>query len=120
MSNRIVVIAVVVAVVAASGVAVLFAMRSNDPPAGQPRDAAITQPASQDEVVLRFKVTGMDCTGCEASIKDAVKGIDGVIACDASYKTGDVTVTASNPQIEPQVAQAISDAGYTIDAGASG
>lgn len=51
-------------------------------------EAAITEAASK----VQANVSGMDCSGCSSSIAAAVEGIEGVTACQADAKTGDVQV----------------------------
>ena len=64
---------------------------------------------------LDFSVDGMSCTSCEQTVTNAVKQIDEVHRVTADHKTGNVEVTTENGD-EPEIRQAIHDAGFDISA----
>ncbi|MBR6614133.1 MAG: heavy-metal-associated domain-containing protein [Clostridia bacterium] len=43
-------------------------------------------------MTVTFKVEGMMCGGCENRIKNALSGIEGAVAVNASHETKTVTV----------------------------
>ena len=94
-----------VAVVAAAAlVATAFAVRAAEPGASTP------------VVTSLFKVEGMTCGGCEASVKLAVKRLDGVQAVAASHKEKRATVTYDAKRVTPQaIVEAIEKLGYKAE-----
>jgi copper chaperone CopZ len=63
---------------------------------------------------LKLQVEGMDCGGCEESIKKAVSRIEGVESVSASHSTGEVQVVFAGESDEAEVRTAIEDAGYQV------
>jgi copper chaperone CopZ len=63
---------------------------------------------------VNLQVEGMDCGGCEESIKKAVSRIEGVESVSASHSTGKVQVVFSGESDEAEVRTAIEDAGYEV------
>lgn len=62
-----------------------------------------------------FTVEGMTCTGCEGTIATAVKDLEGIETCQASFETGKVVVVYAPARTdEARIAAAIRAAGYTI------
>ncbi|RME01458.1 MAG: copper chaperone [Calditrichaeota bacterium] len=76
--------------------------------------AAKAQVASNTPTkVVSLDVSGMTCTGCEASVKMALRKIDGVKDVKASYKEGAATVTINPEKVkEEQLIQALDNIGY--------
>jgi len=64
---------------------------------------------------LDLSVDGMSCTGCEQTVTNAVKQVNGVRRVDADHETGNVEVTAENGD-EAEIRQAIHDAGFDVSA----
>jgi copper chaperone CopZ len=63
---------------------------------------------------LNLQVDGMDCGGCEDSIKKAVSQIEGVESVSASHSSGKVQVVFAGESDEAGVRLAIEDAGYEV------
>jgi copper chaperone len=63
---------------------------------------------------LSLQVEGMDCGGCEDSIKKAVSQVEGVENVSASHESGTVQVTFAGDADEGGVRTAIEDAGYEV------
>ena len=64
-----------------------------------------------------FKVGGMTCGGCEASVKMVVKKLDGVDKVTASNKEGRATVTYDPAKVSTKdIEAAIEKLGYTAKA----
>ncbi|MGH2783657.1 MAG: heavy-metal-associated domain-containing protein [Actinomycetota bacterium] len=62
-----------------------------------------------------IKVTGMDCTGCEDSISKALKRLQGVANCSASFTDAKVEVEFDSGQVGlVAIWEAIADAGYEV------
>jgi copper chaperone CopZ len=60
-------------------------------------------------------VGGMDCTGCEESITKALKRLQGVASCTASYTDAKVEVEFDPGRVGFEaINQAITDAGYEV------
>lgn len=60
-----------------------------------------------------ISVEGMSCTGCEQTVTNAVKQVDGVRRVDADHTAGAVDVTADDGT-EGRVRKAIHDAGFDV------
>lgn len=63
---------------------------------------------------LNLQVEGMDCGGCEDSIKKAVSQVQGVESVSASHQSGQVQVVFAGQADEVGVRSAIEDAGYEV------
>ena len=60
-------------------------------------------------------VGGMDCTGCEESISKALKRLQGVASCSASFTDAKVEVEFDATQVGfDAISRAITDAGYEV------
>lgn len=64
--------------------------------------------------VTTFTVRGMTCGHCVSTVKTAVGSVPGVTAVEVDLPSGTVTSTGTAPR--NAVAQAISHAGYEVDA----
>jgi copper chaperone CopZ len=64
-----------------------------------------------------FKVKGMTCTSCEASIKLALERTDGVRNAEVSYERGEAVVEFDPQKTGPdKLRQAIDETGYSCEA----
>ena len=63
---------------------------------------------------LRLEVQGMDCGGCEESIRKAVTRIEGVDSVSADHVSGRVEVRFAGQADEEKVRLAIEEAGYEV------
>ena len=61
-----------------------------------------------------WKVTGMTCGHCVASVTEELLEVDGVEAVDLDLPTGAVTVTSAGPIERDVVATAVDEAGYAL------
>lgn len=64
------------------------------------------------EVVL--KVSGMTCTGCEASVVRSVRALGGVEAVEADHLTGRVRVAGGAGVTREAIAARIEAAGFEV------
>lgn len=63
-----------------------------------------------------FKVEGMTCSGCEASVRMAVGRLEGVREVQASYPKGEAAVIYDPDTVTAeQISQAIEKLGYTAE-----
>lgn len=63
---------------------------------------------------ITFDIAGMTCTGCEATVKNAANGVDGVLEIEASYVTGKATVTFDRTKTkQKEIEDAINKTGFT-------
>ncbi|KAB2965987.1 MAG: heavy-metal-associated domain-containing protein [Thermoanaerobaculia bacterium] len=77
---------------------------------------AAEQGPTAPSVISVFKVEGMTCGGCEASVKITVKRLDGVQAVEASHAEKRATVTYDADKVTPQaIVEAIAKLGYTAE-----
>jgi Cu2+-exporting ATPase len=74
------------------------------------KDKAV--PAKGKNMQKKFKVEGMMCPHCEASVKKAVESIDGVESAVADHKKGELLVKFSREIPDSTIAEAVKEAGY--------
>ena len=60
-----------------------------------------------------YKVSGMTCGHCEASVREEVGEITGVQGVEVSAQTGTLVVTADQPVDDAAVLSAVEEAGYS-------
>ena len=63
---------------------------------------------------LTFNVEGMDCSGCEESIKRSVGNLPGVQEIKADHVSGRVEVSGTGESDETTIREAIVGAGYEV------
>ncbi|PWN01165.1 cation-transporting ATPase [Nocardioides silvaticus] len=61
-----------------------------------------------------YQVSGMTCAHCVASVTEEISEIPGVESVDVTLETGAVVVTSAAPVAREAVADAVSEAGYTL------
>ncbi len=65
---------------------------------------------------LELTVTGMTCSGCENTVKNGLKQIDGVVEVKASHKSNKVSVKVEKDKVKrEEVAQQIETIGYKVE-----
>ncbi len=64
--------------------------------------------------IFEFKVSGMDCGGCERKITKALSEISGVKKIDASATEGTVVVKAKGVE-SSQITDKITSVGFTVE-----
>lgn len=62
--------------------------------------------------VSEYRVTGMSCNHCEASVRQEVAKLDGVERIDVSAATGVLVVESSTALDDDAVLAAVDEAGY--------
>lgn len=67
------------------------------------------------EIII--KVEGMECTGCENRIQNAVKQIEGVEQVIANHKNGEVRITLNKEINENEIKEKIEDIGFEVKKG---
>ena len=60
----------------------------------------------------RLEVQGMSCEGCETTVEEALKSVDGVTGVQVDWDTDLATITGE-PRLD-DLEQAVTDAGYEI------
>ena len=61
-------------------------------------------------------VTGMTCSGCENTVKNGLKQIDGVVEVQASHKNNKVTIKVEKDKVSrEEIAQQIETIGYNVE-----
>jgi Zn2+/Cd2+-exporting ATPase len=63
---------------------------------------------------FEFKVSGMDCGGCERKITKALAGVSGIKKVEASASEGSVTVKAKGVE-SAMIADTITSVGFTVE-----
>ena len=65
---------------------------------------------------VSITVTGMKCGGCETTITDKVKEIDGVISVSAKHKDNSVDLEFDETKTSlDAITQVITDAGFSVE-----
>ena len=75
------------------------------------------QDASTDDITEEFRVTGMTCGHCVASVTEELSELDAVTGVDVALNSGDASVVTvrSTTALDPEaVRAAISEAGYEL------
>jgi len=80
--------------------------------AASPAEAVATRPVTR----LDYRVGGMDCPSCAATIVRKVTQMSGVSACDVNFSAGTMLVELSQPDVRPGVEKAVQQLGFTLDA----
>lgn len=77
-----------------------------------PPTETVVEEANKEEVVL--KIQKMHCASCEATIRQAVQRLPGIMSTSVSYKTGIIQVRFDKTKTTPQeIERAIRATGYT-------
>ncbi|MDJ0394212.1 heavy-metal-associated domain-containing protein [Rhodococcus sp. G-MC3] len=66
-------------------------------------------------ITTNYRVTGMNCGHCEASIREEVSAVAGVEAVDVSASAGTLSVTSAADLDLSLVIAAVRVAGYTAE-----
>ena len=61
-----------------------------------------------------LKIEGMMCMHCEAHVKKALEGLDGVLSAEVSFKTGEAIVTVEKEVNDDILKKTVTDEGYTV------
>lgn len=65
---------------------------------------------------IELSVNGMTCAGCENTIKNGLKQMEGVVEVEASYQNKKVTVKVEKDKVSrEEIAQKIESVGYTVE-----
>ncbi len=59
-------------------------------------------------------ITGMMCPHCEARVKKALEGIDGVSAAEVSHEKGTAVIETAAAVADEVIIKAVTDAGYEV------
>lgn len=69
---------------------------------------------------IHLDVSGMTCEGCENAIVASIKKLDGIQEASASHTNAEATIVFdSTLTTVHDISQAIEDAGYSVDGGAT-
>ena len=61
-----------------------------------------------------LKIEGMMCMHCEAHVKKALEGLDGVLSAEVSFKTGEAIFTHEKEVNDDILKKTVTDEGYTV------
>ncbi|GAB7088536.1 cation transporter [Marinifilum fragile] len=90
------------------------ACQSNTKKSEKPEEATASQVVEYQK--MEFDVTGMTCTGCENTVINGLKQLDGVKEVKASYKNNKVTIMVEKDKVNrEEIAQKIETVGYTVN-----
>ena len=91
----------------------LAACQSNTKKVSNDSKAETTQVVEYE--TMELSVSGMTCTGCENTIKNGLKQVDGVVEVEASHKTNKVTIKVEKDKVSrEEIAQQIETIGYNV------
>jgi len=80
------------------------------------QDDQTVQQTAGKEVSVEIHTSGMTCTGCESTIKNKVKKINGVKEVIADFKTNTVKAIYDDRRTNAEeIKDAISSAGYKVE-----
>lgn len=65
---------------------------------------------------LDYRIGGMDCPSCAATIVRKVTQMSGVTACDVNFSAGTMQVALSQPEVRTVMERAVQKLGFTLDA----
>lgn len=80
--------------------------------ASRPQVGDLAKETSAAKVVLRYRVEGMSCAGCEAHAREALQALPDVISATVSYAEGAAQVTWRDSPRHDAVAEALAEFGY--------
>ncbi|GAA1928883.1 hypothetical protein GCM10009775_21150 [Microbacterium aoyamense] len=63
-------------------------------------------------VTTEYRVTGMSCGHCEASVRSEVAKLDGIESISVSAASGTLVVESATPLDDAAVVAAVDEAGY--------
>ena len=63
---------------------------------------------------INFKIEGIECTGCERRIQNAVSSISGVEEVKANHENGTVKVIATDSTDVDKIKDKISNLGFEV------
>jgi copper chaperone len=66
-------------------------------------------------ITTNYRVTGMTCGHCEASVREEVSAVVGVDTVEVSAAAGTLTVTSTDEPDHVRVIAAVHEAGYTAE-----
>ncbi|WP_101259718.1 cation transporter [Labilibaculum filiforme] len=88
--------------------------QSNTKKADGDSKAESTQVVEYENIELT--VSGMTCTGCENTIKNGLKQMDGVAEVEASHTNSKVTIKVVKDKVKrEEIAKQIETIGYTVE-----
>jgi copper chaperone len=61
-----------------------------------------------------YTVTGMTCGHCAASVREEIEALPGVTSVEVTVDDGSVRVSADRELGRDEVAEAVTEAGYTL------
>lgn len=65
---------------------------------------------------ISLNVNGMKCGGCEATIKNKLSSLPGIVSVAPSHQNKEVVITFEPDEIDAEtIEDAIIDAGFSID-----
>ncbi|MFB6120841.1 MAG: heavy-metal-associated domain-containing protein [Halobacteriaceae archaeon] len=78
---------------------------------------ALGQPSQVTRMERKtISVTGLSCTGCEQTVTNALKTLDGVNRVEADHEADTVEVVAGDSVTDDDIHAAIEQAGYEVTA----
>ena len=66
------------------------------------------------KTVLEYRVDGLHCDGCAATLKSRLASLNGVLSCDVSFEDSHASVHVSDPAVASTVVAKVEELGYTI------
>ena len=75
---------------------------------------ALPNKKEEDQMVKVLDIEGMMCAHCQAHVKEALEGVEGVTGVDVSLEDKQASVTMAQEVPDETLAEAVTKAGYKV------
>ena len=90
-------------------------MRTAEPSAADKTENSETAKGTVNEMAnITLEIKGMMCPHCEAHVRKALEGMEGVTVISVSHETANAVVETAQPVTEDTFRAVIADAGYEL------
>ncbi len=74
-----------------------------------------TNTVTGEQMIKTLKITGMMCSHCEATVKEALEALDGVVSAEVSHESGTARVTLAGDISDRALKKAVEAKGYKVN-----
>ncbi len=105
----------IIGILLLAGVLMACGSNTNKTETEKSDSTAVTAIDTTNTTQAIINVKGMTCTGCEKTVTDALKSVDGVVDAAASFKDGIAKVRYNKQKVDlATLAKAIEKKGYQV------
>ncbi len=105
----------IIGILLLAGILAACGSNTNKTEAEKSDSTAVTAIDTTNTTQAIISIKGMTCTGCEKTVTDALKSVDGVVDAAASFKDGIAKVRYNKQKVDLAVlAKAIEKKGYQV------